>query len=171
MTAIKVYLPLDSNLHLTLPNNHANSIYTTSPFTYKLDEEFDFVKIFPTNNRNHTLIGLDPTFMTALFWAITQVKEIINRATKGAVPSVAVNMVIPDELFDYLGMKKPKLLVLLERADIDPLYERHMVGGSIVDEILVRDQLRHMLQLILTLLPFTSLPYLASLFVLEHLRS
>ncbi|KAJ2927229.1 hypothetical protein H1R20_g9863, partial [Candolleomyces eurysporus] len=121
MSAIEVYSPLDSDLHLTLPRDHANSIYSTSPLTYKLDEEFDFVEIFPTGDRNHLQVGLDPAFVTALFWAITRVKQIINRATRGAVPSVAVNVAIPDELFDNLGMKKPKLLVLLERADINPL--------------------------------------------------
>ncbi|KAJ2923698.1 hypothetical protein H1R20_g13397, partial [Candolleomyces eurysporus] len=121
MSAIEVYSPLDSDLHLTLPHDHANSIYSTSPFTYKLDEEFDFVEIFPTGDRNHSQVGLDPAFVTALFWAITRIKQVINRATKGAVPSVAVNSVISDELFENLGMKKPKLLILLERADINPL--------------------------------------------------
>jgi hypothetical protein len=37
------------------------------------------------------------------------------------VPAAGVNTVIPDEFFDNLGMKKPKLLVLLERTNINPL--------------------------------------------------
>ncbi|RXW15931.1 hypothetical protein EST38_g9924 [Candolleomyces aberdarensis] len=122
MSAIEVYSPLDSDLHLTLPHDHANSIYTTSPFSSKLDKEFNFVEILPTGDRNYSQVGLDPAFVTALFWAITQIKQVINHATKGTVPLVAVNTIIPNKLFKNLGMKKPKLLVLLEQADINPLW-------------------------------------------------
>ncbi|KAJ2934240.1 hypothetical protein H1R20_g2846, partial [Candolleomyces eurysporus] len=59
----------------------------------------------------------------------------MNRATQGRVPAVAVSAPIPEYMFKNLGMEKPRLAVLLERANINPLLN---IGD--------RDQLRRMFQ-------------------------
>ncbi|KAJ2936422.1 hypothetical protein H1R20_g672, partial [Candolleomyces eurysporus] len=121
MSSIEVYSPLDAALHLTLPHDHANSIFSTSPFTYKLDEEFDFAEILPLEEGEQPHVVLDSAVVAALFWAATRTKQIINRATRGAVPAVSVSAPIPNRLFENLGMKKPRLVTLFERTSINPL--------------------------------------------------
>ncbi|KAJ2936021.1 hypothetical protein H1R20_g1073, partial [Candolleomyces eurysporus] len=59
MSLIEVHSPLDASLHLTLPHNHANSIYSTSPFAYRLDDELDFVEISPVEKGGRPLCALD----------------------------------------------------------------------------------------------------------------
>ncbi|KAJ2925838.1 hypothetical protein H1R20_g11252, partial [Candolleomyces eurysporus] len=121
MSSIEVYSPLDTALHLSLPYDHTNSVYSTSPFTYKLDEEFDFAEIFPLEPGGRPRVALDSALVTSLFWAATRTKQVINRATRGVVPAVNVGAVIPDSLFKSLGMKKPRLVTLFERTNINPL--------------------------------------------------
>ncbi|RXW14020.1 hypothetical protein EST38_g11836 [Candolleomyces aberdarensis] len=121
MSSIEVYSPLDANLHLTLPHDHANSLYSTSPFAYRLDNEFDFVEISPMEKGGPCLFALDDHLVSSIIWAATRTKQIINRATKGVVPAVGVQAPIPDYMFDNLGMKKPRLVSLLERTSINPL--------------------------------------------------
>ncbi|RXW16344.1 hypothetical protein EST38_g9514 [Candolleomyces aberdarensis] len=121
MSAIEVYTPVEPELHLTLPHDHANSVHSTSPFIYKLDEEFDFVEILPTSLHESSGWAMDSFTVAALTWAAARTKQVINRATRGVVPSVAVNAPIPDYMFKNLGMKKPHLVALLEGTSINPL--------------------------------------------------
>ncbi|RXW12197.1 hypothetical protein EST38_g13656 [Candolleomyces aberdarensis] len=120
MSRIETYSPTQPDLHLTLPHDHANSILSTSPFSYKLDDEFDFI-VLPSNDGQPPTVALDSFLVSAITWAAVRTKQIMNRATKGRVPSVAVSAPIPDDLFENLGMEKPRLAVLLEQANINPL--------------------------------------------------
>ncbi|KAJ2923544.1 hypothetical protein H1R20_g13550, partial [Candolleomyces eurysporus] len=121
MSSIATYSPTQPELHLTLPHDHANSTLSTSPFSYKLDDEFDFVEILPTAVWESPKVALDSNLVTSIIWAATRTKQIMNRATQGRVPSVAVSAPIPDYMYKNLGMNKPRLATLLERANINPL--------------------------------------------------
>jgi hypothetical protein len=139
MSAIEVYSPTDANLHLTLPHDHANSIYSTLPFTYKLDSEFDFAEIRMPGEEQAPLTALDMNTVSAIVWAITRTKQIMNRATQGRgktdpelqtnprlihdspVPSVTAQARIPDYMYQNLGMDRPRLAMLLESVSINPL--------------------------------------------------
>jgi hypothetical protein len=70
MSTIKVYAPPSLDAQSVLPYNHANSTFSTSPFSYKLDEEFDFVEVFAAQGNALPQVVLDPAFVNALFWAI-----------------------------------------------------------------------------------------------------
>ncbi|KAJ2922287.1 hypothetical protein H1R20_g14808, partial [Candolleomyces eurysporus] len=133
MNAIESYSPNDSNLHLTLPHDHANSTYSTSPFTYKLDHEFDFAEIHLVGDTQETLVALDHYTVAAIVWAITCTKQIINRATRGIVPAVAVSAPIPEFMYKNLGMDKPRLVALLESTQINPL--RNLGKRSVLQQI------------------------------------
>ncbi|RXW19084.1 hypothetical protein EST38_g6780 [Candolleomyces aberdarensis] len=121
MNAIATYSPTQPDLHLTLPHDHANSILSTSPFSYKLDDEFDFIEVLPGLHGETPKVALDSYLVAAITWAATRTKQIMNRATQGRVPAVAVSAPIPEYMFKNLGMEKPRLALLLERANINPL--------------------------------------------------
>ncbi|KAJ2923305.1 hypothetical protein H1R20_g13791, partial [Candolleomyces eurysporus] len=121
MSTITTYSPTQPDLHLTLPHDHANSILSTSPFSYKLDDEFDFIEILPSVYGEAPRVALDSYLVAAITWAATRTKQIINRATQGRVPAVAVSTPIPEYMFRNLGMEKPCLANLLKHANINPL--------------------------------------------------
>ncbi|RXW11657.1 hypothetical protein EST38_g14199 [Candolleomyces aberdarensis] len=121
MTAIATYCPTQPELHLTLPHDHANSILSTSPFSYRLDDEFDFVEILPTHVGEESRYALDASLVAAITWAATRTKQMMNRATQGRVATAVVGAAIPDYMFKNLGMEKPRLALLLENTNINPL--------------------------------------------------
>jgi hypothetical protein len=83
MSAIATYSPTQPELHLTLPHDHANSILSTSPFSYRLDDEFDFMEVLPAQNGEEPLVALDAALVAAITWAATHTKQLMNRATAG----------------------------------------------------------------------------------------